>query len=252
MKIENLYESEIGSLEISMMDPSIDESFMEFTFNDVKNKVVELTKKVMEALKKFLHEVSVKIDTKIQQLKLSKKFDELKTMLAKKRAKAMGSKFTFVDVRRYKSYYKKFMNKYISELKQGLSKDFKSVEEFEKWKDKMTSELTEFNYTLSDTERWTLTSAVNDALSLTEDEIKNKNQNLANIEKETSTVMSEISKMTVKKPNKHDDTYIFSEKQSVIGFVVKKIGQCVKTLVSFVTKHTFACITGLIVLLIAL
>ena len=75
----------------------------------------------------------------------------------------------------------KFINTYVAELKRGLNKDFKSVEEFEKWKNKMTNDLCEFNYTLTDKERWTLSSAVNDAVQLTEEEIKNKNQSLKQI-----------------------------------------------------------------------
>lgn len=259
MKLENYYESAIESFEISMLDSSVEESFMEFTFDDFKNKVIELGKKVMEALKKFLHEVSLKIDTKIQQMQLNKKFEELKDMLAKKRAKAMGSTFTFVDVRKYKNYYKKFINTYVAELKRGLNKDFKSVEEFEKWKNKMTNDLCEFNYTLTDKERWTLSSAVNDAVQLTEEEIKNKNQSLKQIKDDTASVIDDISKSVISSPTmktamdtKDKAMKIFSGKQSVIGFVISKIGQCVKTLVSFVTKHTFACITGLIVFLIAL
>ena len=77
MKLENYYESAIESFEISMLDSSTEESFMEFTFDDFKNKVIELGKKVMEALKKFLREVSLKIDTKIQQMQLNKKFEEI-------------------------------------------------------------------------------------------------------------------------------------------------------------------------------
>lgn len=259
LKLEHYYESEIEFLELSMLDPSIDELFMEFTFEDFKNKIIELGKKAMEALKKFLKEVSLKIDTKIQQMKINKKFDELKKLLAKKRAKVTESKFTFVDIRKYKKYYKKFMNTYIAELKKGLNKDFKSVEEFDKWKNKMTSELCEFNYTLTDQERWTLTSAVNDAVQLSEEELKNKNESLKKIKDDTSRVIDDISNTVINSSatksvlDAKDKTMrLFSGKQSLVGFVISKICQGIKTLVSFVTKHTFACIAGLIVLLIAL
>ena len=259
LKLESCYKDEIDRFEISMLDSSVDESFMEFSLDDFKNKIIDLGKKVMEVLKKFIHEVSIKIDTKIQQMKLNKKFEELKDLLAKKRAKAMGSKITFVDVRKYKKYYKKFINTYISELKRGLNKNFKSVDEFEKWKNKMTNDLCEFNYTLSDDERWILSSAVSDAVKLTEEEIKNKNQSLKQIKDEPASIIDDISKTVVNTPGvrktvtaSKECSNIISGKRSIVGFVISKIGQCVKTLISFVTKHTFACITGLIVLLIAL
>ena len=35
-----------------------------------------------------------------------------------------------------KEYYKKFINAYVSEMKAGLNKDFKTVDEFEEWKKK--------------------------------------------------------------------------------------------------------------------
>ena len=145
------YERALSLYEFSSME-SADNVIAEFTFNDVKKKIIELGKKAIETIKKFIHSASIKIDTKIQQMKINIKLKELKNLLATKKSKAMKSKFTFVDVRKYKKYYKKYINTYVAEMKSGLNRDFKSVEEFEKWRDKMTSDLSGFVYTLSDKE----------------------------------------------------------------------------------------------------
>ncbi len=249
------YERALSLYEFSSME-SADNVITEFTFNDVKKKIIELGKKAIETIKKFIHSASIKIDTKIQQMKINIKLKELKNLLATKKSKAMKSKFTFVDVRKYKKYYKKYINTYVAEMKSGLNRDFKSVEEFEKWRDKMTSDLSGFVYTLSDKERWTLTNAVNDAVKLSEDEIKNKSQSIKQLKDQSVSIIDELTKIATRCPDaeyaKDTAKTIFTGKRSMLGFVISKITQAIKTVVSFVTKHTFACITGLIVLLIAL
>ena len=255
IKLENDYMNDLDVFNILIMESTIDDTVMEFSVDDVKKRILALGKKIIDMLKKFIHDVSIKIDIKIEQMRLNVKFKELKLMLAKKKAKSTKGTFTFIDVRRYKEYYKKFINAYVSEMKAGLNKDFKTVDEFEEWKKKMTDKLCEFSYTLTDKERWTITSAVDDAIRLTEDEVNNKNNSLKQLKDKTSSVINEISDTVLRSPDiqmASDKTArIFSGKQSLIGFVITKIGQCIKTIVSFITKHTFACITGLLVLLIA-
>ena len=230
----------------------------ESTWDSYKEKISEIIQKIIKAIKEFCLKVKIKVNTKIQQMQVNKKLEELKTILAKKRDKIMNKQFNYFDFRKYKKFYKDFINKYIAELKVGLNKDFKNAAEYEKWRESMMKKLSEFNFKLTDEEQWRLSTSINDAIKLTEEETKNREHNIDMIEKEGSDTLKDIEKY-YKKIDIEGSHINFSRgslsllksKNSLIGYVCSQIAKCIKTIVKFITKHLFACITGLIVLIIA-
>ena len=232
---------------------------IESSFDNFKEKITEIIKKAIEMVKEFANKIKTKIDIKIQQMQINKKLTELKNLLATKRAKALGKKFSMVDSVRYKKYYKEFINAYINEVKKGLNKDFKTVEEFEKWRTHMSNKLSEFKYTLTDSERWRLSLAINDAVKLTEKEVKNRDTSVVKIKNDAMNVLETINNDFVNDAfgnsvlDLNDRKYvIFKKKHGFISFLITQIASCFKTIISFITKHTLVCVTGLLVLLIAL
>lgn len=262
LKIENSIDTLVSKViceHASLIENSDFEIYLESSFDNFKEKIIELIKKSIEIIRDFAKKIKVKIDSKIQQMQLNHKLTELKNLLATKRAKAMGKKFNMIDIAKYKKYYKNFINKYVAEVKRGLNKEFTSVEDFERWKTQMSNKLSEFKYTLTDSERWRLSLAVNDAIKLTEDEVKNRDNNINTIEKDGRDVLQAINDGFVNDEfgrsvlDLNDRKYsIFKKKHGFLSFVISKISSCFKTIFTFITKHTFACVTGLLVLLIAL
>ena len=99
LKLENDYMNDLDVFNILIMESTIDDTVMEFSVDDVKKRILALGKKIIDMLKKFIHDVSIKIDIKIEQMRLNVKFKELKLMLAKKKAKSMKGTFTFADIK---------------------------------------------------------------------------------------------------------------------------------------------------------
>ena len=195
----------------------------------------------------------------MEQVKLNKKLDELKNILAVKRAKIMGKKIKYFDIKKYKSFYTDFINRYTAELKKGLNKEFKSVEEYEKWKIDMLNKLADFQFKLSDTEQWKLSVAINSAVGLTEEEAKNREKNLKMVEEHGSGAIKGLENYYKRLDNEHSfvnynkkSLHIFKLQNSFIGLVCSKIAQCIKTIAKIITKHPFTCITALLVCLIAM
>lgn len=259
MKCINEIENNSSTFLINFMEFSHindNDYLLEASFEDFKNKVFDIIENIIEALKKFFKEVRVKVDSYIQQHSLNKKLDEMKEILAKKRSKAMNQKIDMFDVYKYKQFYTDFINKYVSEIKVGLNKDFKSEKEYEDWKTSMEKKLSEFNYKLTDEEQWKIRASINDAIKLSENEIKNRNTIIKKYETDTESYIRDIKKSYVNSSSKFslkdDDIHIMGKKSSFIGFVCSKLALMVKTIYNILTKHTFACVTAVIVALIAL
>lgn len=254
----NLIEESVSKFLICVAENSQNEFIMEASLESFKQKTLQIIEKILEALKKFFKDVKIQIEVQIQKVQLNKKLEELKDLMAKKRSKVVNKKIKYFDVKKYKQYYSDFINRYTSELIRGLNKDFKSVEEYEKWQTDMLNKLADFNYKLSDEEQWKLSVTINSAVKLTEEEVKNRDKNLKMVEDEGSESIKglqryykkiDTEKSFVNYNNKK--IHIFRLQNSFIGLICSKIMQCIKTIIRFITKHTFACVTTLIVFLIA-
>lgn len=242
----------------SMID-ICDNYIIEASFDNFKESITKIIEKAIDTIRKFIEKIKIKVDIKIQQMQINKKLTELKKLLASKRSKIIGQKFNIIDTAKYKKYYKDFINVYISEVKKGLNKEFKSIEDFEKWRTQMSNKLAEFKYTLTDSERWRLSLAINDAVRLTEKEIKNRDTSVVKIKDDAMNVLETINNDFTNDTfgrsvlDLNDRKYaMFKKKHGFISHVVTQISLCFKTIISFIAKHTLACVTGLIVLLIAL
>lgn len=234
------------------------EKFMNINADELKEKLSKIVKDIVEALKKFVKDIKIKINTEIQKIQLNTKLEELKDMMAKKRSKVMNKHYNYFDIQKYKKYYTDFINRYTSELKKGLNKEFNTVEEYEKWKTEMMNKLSDFTFKLTDEEQWKLTISINSAVKLSEEEVKNRDNNLKMVEECGSDNIKGLEKYyrTLDAGKSYvnyssNALHIFRLQNTFIGLVCSKLAQAVKTVIRFVTKHTFACITALLVVLIA-
>ena len=258
MESVNMMLSSGNEFELLALEHTNDTCFLEASFEDFKDKVLGVLKKILDALIKFFQEIRKNIDIKVQQFQLNKKLAELKDIMAKKKAKALHTSFNYFDIRKYKAFYTDFINRYTKELIDGLNKDFKSVEEYEKWKVSMLNKLEDFNFKLSDEEQWKLSISINSAIELTEKEAKNREKNLKMVEEEGSGAIKSIEKyykgLDVERSfvnYSEKRLKIFNLQNSLIGRICSKLMQCIKTVAKFVSKHAFACVTALLVILIA-
>ena len=242
-----------------LLEEMEDSSYLiEGALEDVAKKAVSLMEKLLEELKKFFDKLYTYVHTKAQQFELNKKLDELKDIMAKKKAKALGTKASLIDIAKYKKFYTDFINRYTKEVIEGLHKDFKDVKEYEKWRADMMNKLNDFNFKLSDEEQWKLSVSINSALELTEKEAANREKNLKMVEEEGNRSIKQLEGYYKKLDNERSfvnynkgNFKIFSLQNSFIGFVCSKIAQAIKTVANFIAKHPFVCVTFLLTLLIA-
>ena len=226
--------------------------------NKVKDKICELLKKIKKAIKDFIASAKVAIETKIKQIQLNSKLKELKDMLAKKKAKAVSSKFNIVDIRKYKSYYRKYINEYSAELIKGLNKKFDSIEDFNNWQDLMKNKLAEFDFVLSDKEKWQLTTTVNAAVQLSEEEIATRNNTMKMIDGDGTKLIKELETFYGKPANgshlNYDtiDMEYFTSQHAFVGFICAKVQSITKKVINFCIKHPIAAVVSLLFILIAL
>ena len=256
----NILESASALLEIDIMESfSNDDIILEASFQEFKRKAIDVFEKAYIAIKKFFKDLMVKIDTQIQKISLNKKLEELKDIMAKKRAKALGQKITYFDVKRYKSFYTEFINRYTAELKKGLNHEFKDVKEYEKWRTDMLNKLNDFNFKLSDEEQWKLSISINSAVKLSETEARNRERNLKMIEESgTSAIRALESKY--KKIDTENSFVNYDGKHlnfiklqnSFIATICSRLVGLVKKVAKFVAKHTVLAIVSIIAILIAL
>ena len=227
-----------------------------------KEKMLKVFKDILDAIKKFVDGAILQIRIQAQKIKLNSKLKELKDMMAKKRSRAVNKRYNLFDIVRYKKFYTDFMNRYTAELIKGLNKDFKSVNEYERWKNQMMDKLSDFNYKLTDEEMWKLSTSINTAVEVSVKEAENREKNLKMVQEQGSKAIKQLesyyrkidienSLINYEKSNQVRK-HIFKLKHSFIGLVCSKIAQFIKTIFRIVTKHTFACVTALIVVLIAL
>lgn len=244
-----------------IMEFSKDDFFLE---KDEKSesfskKIKQIFSKVYEKIKELIKKAQVYINAKIQSLKINYKLKELKNLLAAKRAKALKKNIKYFDMKEYRKYYSQFINKYTMELKKGLNRDFKSVDEYEQWRTEMDNKLSEFLFKLNDEDRWRLTIAVNNAVQLSSEEIQNREKNLKMVEEDGSRSIKEIEKMYSMKTQKHSfvndgigQMFVYRIQDSFIGQAINKLYGCIKTVVKFCAKHIFLTIAGLLAILVAL
>ena len=179
-------------------------------------------------------------------------------IMAKKKAKVMGTKFSYMDINKYKAFYTDFINRYTSELIHGMNKDFTSVDEYENWKVGMLNRLEDFNFKLSDEEQWKLSISINSAVELTEKEAQNREKDLKMVEEKGSAAIKNIEKYYKKIDVERSfvnyskrNLKIFQLQNSTIGIICSKLMQCIKTVARFISKHALLCVTALLVVLIA-
>lgn len=258
LKSQDLFESSSDICFISMLEACDDDIFMEKSLEEFKAKAMQVFQKILDALKKFFKEIRMQIHIKAQQLQLNKKLTELKDLMAKKRSKAVNKYMNYFDIKKYKEYYTKFINRYTSELIKGMNKDFKSIDEYERWRTDMLNKLADFNYSLSDEEQWKLSVSINSAVKLTDEEAQNRDKSLRMVEEEGSSAIKNLEKyyktISVEKSFvNYNGTQlkIFSLQNSFIGIVCGKLMESIKKVAKFISKHIFASIALLIALLIA-
>ena len=257
MKCEHVLCCYADSLSI-LLEETDEEYMIEGTLNEIVKKAVEIFEKVLEELKKFFDKLYEFIHTKVQQVELNKKLDELKDIMAKKRAKALGVKANLMDIQKYKKFYTDFINRYTKEIISGLHRDFKNVAEYEKWRADMMNQLNDFNFKLSDEEQWKLSVSINSAIELTEKEAENREKNLKMVEEDGKRSIKQLESYYKKLDNERSFVNydkgkfkIFSLQNSLIGFVCAKLAQGIKTVANFISKHPFLCVTLLLTILIA-
>jgi hypothetical protein len=239
--------------------PDANSLFYEMTLDDFKEKISGVIKKILESLKEFFQKIRVQLSIKVEQFKLNKKLEELKDLMAKKKAKILGTKYSYFDIQKYKAYYTDFINRYTAELKKGLNKNFKNVDEYERWRVSMLNKLSDFNFKLSDEEQWKLSITINGAVELTEKEAMNREKNLKMVEEDGTRALKDLERHYKQIDLEHsqvniskDGFRIFKMQNSFLAMVCNKIAQAIKTVVRIITRHPFECITALIVLLIAM
>lgn len=260
LKIMNMFESSSSVFIVNLMNSSNKAKyFTEASVDSFKEQMMKIFEKILKMIKDFCKDIKIKISTQIQKIQLNKKLAELKDLLAKKRAKAMKQQFNYFDIRRYKKYYTQFINRYVTELKAGLNKKFKTVEEYEQWKNYMMNKLSDFNFKLSDDEQWRLSVSINSAVKLSTEEAENKEANLKLIEDSGSKSVLSLQKyyksIDVEKSFVNYNRVsldIFRLQNSFIGTVCSKLWQAIRTVVRFVFKHTISTVLLLIAALIAL
>ena len=259
LQFENALESSSDVFYFTAIDNFYNNSIMESSLEDLKDKAITGIKKILEALKEFFKQIKIKFEVKIQQIQLNKKLEELKDIMAKKRSKALNKNINYFDIKRYKEYYKDFINRYTSELIKGLNKEFKTVEEYERWRVDMLNKLADFNYKLSDEEQWKLSVTINSAVELTSKEAENREKNLKMVEEEGSTSIKTLEKYYRKiniensfvNYNKQN-LKIFSLQNSFIGNICTKLTQAIQKVAKFICKHIIASIGILLAFLIAI
>lgn len=263
MKCENAFKSTSSVFLMNIVEASSTASpyvFYEASIESLKDAALDILKNITEAIKTFFKEASVFIETKARQFDLNNKLKELKSVMAKTRSDIVNKRYNYFDVKKYKKYYDDFIDTYTAELTKGLNKNFSSVEEYEKWRNDMEAKLNKFNTLLSDEEQWRLEVAIHNAVELTETEAKNRQRNLEIVRAKGSNAIKKLedyySKLDSSNPyNKYNldktKAKIASSQTSFIGFVCSKLLQCTKTIIKFITKHTFLTVTALLVILIA-
>lgn len=239
----NLFESMKDIFYINILSNIDNSNYISEQVDYYIESVSDVIEKILKKLEEFFHKMLVSIEIKKQQATINKKLDELKDIMAKKKAKALGSKVDYFDIKKYKSYYTEFINAYTKELINGFDKDFKTVKEYEAWRVEMLNKLSDFNYKLSDTEQWKLSVSINDLIELSEKQSKNREKDIKMVQEQGSKAIKNLENYYKKIDTENSYVNYENEKLKIvslhntfIGQVCAKLAQCVKTIATIISK----------------
>lgn len=244
-KINNDFHTFLEFLSISEKESRIIGVATESAFETVKAKLKEVGRKTIEAIHRFIYNAILKAATKMEEMSINSKLKAAKEKLLEKRQEKSNYSLTYMDIRKYKAAYSDFIKTYVKEFETGMHKNFKSKDDFKEWQNKMVSKFDEFNLTLSENEKWTLTDSINKVIKDSEENSHKLKDNFITINRDSTEIIQKLSKAISEDKGESDD--YSADKQSLIVFLMRKISQLVRTVVSFIFKHTFLCITAIIV-----
>ena len=249
----------LDGFKISVMEHTNDIFIFEDSnvVHTIMEKILEFLRKVLESIKQFFINIKIEFEAKIDARKLNKQLSEMKDILAKKKSKALGQRFEYFDIQRYKKFYTEFIDRYTLELIKGLNQEFKSIDEYERWQSTMLQRLSDFNYKLSDDEQWKLSVAVNSAIELTEKEIQNREANAALVQKYGSFTIKALEKRCqgISTSNVNYDEMrltLLNMKNNLIATVSDKVTKAMRVVAHVIYKYPLETAGALAVLVIAL
>ena len=243
---------------ISVMENANDPDFhflYEMNMEDIRSAFITAIQNILDALAEFARKVSVAMASAIQAKKLNEKLSEVKAIMAKNRSKFLDKKINIFDIYKFNKYYTEYINKYTKDIKDMASRKFNSIEEYEKWRDKMQEDLAEFNFKLTDEEQWKLSVSINKAIELSDDEVKNYKKNIALAHQYGEKTITDL-KGSFKSEEKMSDSEVNPDTKAasllrmsnnlVISFC-NQIASIVRTVIRTIEKHPFATLALVIV-----
>ena len=243
---------------ISVMENANDPDFhflYEMNMEDVRSAFITAIQNILDALAEFARKVSVAMASAIQAKKLNEKLSEVKAIMAKNRSKFLDKKINIFDIYKFNKYYTEYINKYTKDIKDMASRKFNSIEEYEKWRDKMQEDLAEFNFKLTDEEQWKLSVSINKAIELSDDEVTNYKKNIALAHQYGEKTITDL-KGSFKSEEKMSDSEVNPDTKAasllrmsnnlVISFC-NQIASIVRTVIRTIEKHPFATLALVIV-----
>lgn len=243
---------------ISVMENANDPDFhflYEMNMEDVRSAFITAIQNILDALAEFARKVSVAMASAIQAKKLNEKLSEVKAIMAKNRSKFLDKKINIFDIYKFNKYYTEYINKYTKDIKDMASRKFNSIEDYEKWRDKMQEDLAEFNFKLTDEEQWKLSVSINKAIELSDDEVTNYKKNIALAHQYGEKTITDL-KGSFKSEEKMSDSEVNPDTKAasllrmsnnlVISFC-NQIASIVRTVIRTIEKHPFATLALVIV-----
>ena len=243
---------------ISVMENANDPDFhflYEMNMEDIRSAFITAIQNILDALAEFARKVSVAMASAIQAKKLNEKLSEVKAIMAKNRSKFLDKKINIFDIYKFNKYYTEYINKYTKDIKDMASRKFNSIEEYEKWRDKMQEDLAEFNFKLTDEEQWKLSVSINKAIELSDDEVTNYKKNIALAHQYGEKTITDL-KGSFKSEEKMSDSEVNPDTKVasllrmsnnlVISFC-NQIASIVRTVIRTIEKHPFATLALVIV-----
>ncbi len=243
---------------ISVMENANDPDFhflYEMNMEDIRSAFITAIQNILDALAEFARKVSVAMASAIQAKKLNEKLSEVKAIMAKNRSKFLDKKINIFDIYKFNKYYTEYINKYTKDIKDMASRKFNSIEDYEKWRDKMQEDLAEFNFKLTDEEQWKLSVSINKAIELSDDEVTNYKKNIALAHQYGEKTITDL-KGSFKSEEKMSDSEVNPDTKAasllrmsnnlVISFC-NQIASIVRTVIRTIEKHPFATLALVIV-----
>lgn len=243
---------------ISVMENANDPDFhflYEMNMEDIRSAFITAIQNILDALAEFARKISVAMASAIQAKKLNEKLSEVKAIMAKNRSKFLDKKINIFDIYKFNKYYTEYINKYTKDIKDMASRKFNSIEDYEKWRDKMQEDLAEFNFKLTDEEQWKLSVSINKAIELSDDEVTNYKKNIALAHQYGEKTITDL-KGSFKSEEKMSDSEVNPDTKAasllrmsnnlVISFC-NQIASIVRTVIRTIEKHPFATLALVIV-----